>query len=160
MILKEVSTFDFSSIVGQKLSMEAMLIGDKIRGIRTLRGLSQENVADMLNMSLLAYGDIERNKIKKLSLKRLEQVGEVLGVSVLDILSFNNAISNRFTYCQNTQVVNGSHATQMTRYYLNREWEKKLEVLTKEMEILKTENERLTWEVRYWREKWQRESMN
>lgn len=125
-----------------------------------LRGLSQQNVADMLNMSILAYGDIERNKTKKLSLQRLEQVGEVLGISVVDILSFNDTISNIFNQCQSTQVDNGSYAThEVNGLYLNREWEKKLEVLLMKISILKEENERLAWEVRYWREKTQRESM-
>ena len=37
-------------------------IGEKIRKIRTLKGLSQENMATMLEISLVAYGDIERCK--------------------------------------------------------------------------------------------------
>jgi len=33
-----------------------------IRGIRLLKKLSQENMADMLGISRVAYGDIERKK--------------------------------------------------------------------------------------------------
>ncbi len=53
-----------------------MTIGEKIRGIRTLKGLSQENMAEMLGLSLLSYGDIERGK-KDVNMNRLEQIAEL-----------------------------------------------------------------------------------
>jgi transcriptional regulator with XRE-family HTH domain len=37
-----------------------MTIGEKIRGIRDLKKLSIENMAEMLGLSVLAYGEIER----------------------------------------------------------------------------------------------------
>jgi transcriptional regulator with XRE-family HTH domain len=73
-----------------------MKVGDKIRDLRTLKKFSQENMAEMLDMSLGAYGDIERNK-KDISLTRLEQIAKSLGVSVMDILSFGDKISNFLT---------------------------------------------------------------
>ena len=45
-------------------------VGEKIRKIRDLKGLSQENVADLLGLSLPAYADIERRK-KDVTLSRL-----------------------------------------------------------------------------------------
>lgn len=39
-----------------------MKIGDKIRSLRMIKGYSQENMADILGISSIAYGDIERNK--------------------------------------------------------------------------------------------------
>lgn len=56
-------------------------VGDKIRGIRTLKGVSQENLAEMLGLSLPAYADIERGK-KEVTIKRLEQIAEKLGVTL------------------------------------------------------------------------------
>ena len=53
-----------------------MTIGEKIRGIRTLKGLSQENMAEMLGLSLLSYGDIERGK-KDVNMNRLEQIAKL-----------------------------------------------------------------------------------
>ena len=47
-----------------------MHVGEKIRKIRDLKGLSQENVADLLGLSLPAYADIERRK-KDVTLSRL-----------------------------------------------------------------------------------------
>jgi DNA-binding XRE family transcriptional regulator len=65
--------------------IQKMLIGDKIRKFRGLKGLSQENMAEALKMSLLAYGDIERDK-KDISLKRLDQIAKILGISAVGIL--------------------------------------------------------------------------
>lgn len=36
-----------------------MKIGDKIRSLRIIKGYSQENMADILGISSIAYGDIE-----------------------------------------------------------------------------------------------------
>ena len=59
---------------------------EKIRLERLQRGLSQENMADLLNLSTTAYGDIERGKTD-LTLSRLTQIADVLGVSALALLS-------------------------------------------------------------------------
>jgi transcriptional regulator with XRE-family HTH domain len=73
--------------------IQKMIIGDKIRNLRSLKGISQENMADALKMSLPAYGDIERNK-KDVTLSRLDQIAKVLSVTVADILAFNDRVSN------------------------------------------------------------------
>ncbi len=39
--------------------IQKMVIGDKIRNLRSLKALSQENMADALKMFLPTYGDIE-----------------------------------------------------------------------------------------------------
>ncbi len=59
---------------------------ERIRLERLQRGLSQENMADLLNLSTTAYGDIERGKTD-LTLSRLTQIADVLGVSPLALLS-------------------------------------------------------------------------
>ncbi|GAB4031265.1 helix-turn-helix domain-containing protein [Spirosoma jeollabukense] len=61
-------------------------IEEKIRLERLQRGLSQENMADLLNLSTTAYGDIERGKTD-LTLSRLTQIANVLGISPLTLLS-------------------------------------------------------------------------
>ena len=40
-----------------------MEIGTKIRKVREIKGLSQENLADELGMSVTGYGKIERNEV-------------------------------------------------------------------------------------------------
>jgi len=61
-------------------------IEEKIRLHRLQRGLSQENMADLLNLSTTAYGDIERGKTD-LTLSRLNQIAKVLELSPMALLS-------------------------------------------------------------------------
>ena len=130
-----------------------MKIGEKIRGIRIMKGLSQENVAEMLDMSLLAYGDIERGK-KDVAYSRLEQIAEKLEVSVQDILSYGDRVANFFDQCSNTNVVgNGKQRNDIVNNYDNRELQHQIDKLNLENEKLKAEKERAEMEAKYWKEK-------
>ena len=129
-----------------------MKVGDKIRDLRTLKKLSQENMAEMLDMSLGAYGDIERNK-KDISLTRLEQIAKSLGVSVLDILNFGDKISNFFDQCSGNAVgINNGTANN----YEAREIQHKLDKALLEIDKLKAEKEKSDLEAKYWREKFEK----
>ncbi|MCW3074273.1 MAG: helix-turn-helix domain protein [Flaviaesturariibacter sp.] len=77
-----------------------MNIGDKIRKVRELKGLKQEYVAGKLGLSVTAYGNIERND-SSLSFERLEEIAEVLEVTVQDILNIPEQL--------NIQSVNNAH---------------------------------------------------
>ncbi len=136
-----------------------MKVGDKISDLRTLKKFSQENMATMLDMSLGAYGDIERNKKKDLTLARLEQIADVLGVSVLDILSFGETISNFFDQCNNASVATGKKS-KTTNNYDTKELKHELEKaqlreakLQLELKLCQVEKEKAELEVKYWREK-------
>jgi transcriptional regulator with XRE-family HTH domain len=59
-------------------------LGHRIRLLRIEKGLSQENMANDLGISLTAYSRIERGKTN-ISILRLEQIAEALGVSTLKI---------------------------------------------------------------------------
>ena len=59
---------------------------ERIRLQRLQRGLSQENMADLLGLSTTAYGDIERGKTD-LTLSRLAQIAQVLDVSPVALLT-------------------------------------------------------------------------
>ncbi len=69
-----------------------MHVGDKIRKVRELKGYKQEYVADQLNMSVTAYGNLERGDSSP-SYDRLEEIAKVLEVSVVDILSIPDSIN-------------------------------------------------------------------
>ncbi len=60
--------------------------GERIRLRRLQQGYSQENMADLLNLSTTAYGDIERGKTE-LTLTRLGQIATALHCSTLDLLT-------------------------------------------------------------------------
>lgn len=67
------------------------MIGEKIKRIRTIKNLSQEYMADKLGMSVPGYGKIERDETD-LPFSRLEQISQVLGMRVEDIVSFDEKI--------------------------------------------------------------------
>lgn len=129
-----------------------MVIGDKIRNLRSLKGLSQENMADALKMSLLAYGDIERNK-KDVTLSRLDQIAKVLSVTVADILSFSDRVSNFFDQCNNAVGVNNGG---QTIHNDAKEIQHKLDLALLELDKAKVEKEKNEIEIKYWREKAER----
>ncbi len=67
-------------------------IGEKIRKIRELKGLKQENVAQVLGMSLGGYGKIERGE-SSISVDRLQQIAKVLDLADgMDIMKFDEQV--------------------------------------------------------------------
>lgn len=65
-----------------------MKIGHKIRQLRELKGLSQEDMANELKMSLNGYGRIERNEVD-VNVERLEEISKILEVNPEVILTFD-----------------------------------------------------------------------
>ncbi|CAG5006929.1 hypothetical protein DYBT9275_03927 [Dyadobacter sp. CECT 9275] len=58
---------------------------EKIRQARQIKGLSQENMADMLGLSTTAYGDIERGRTE-LTFSRIESIARILDTSLPEML--------------------------------------------------------------------------
>jgi len=128
-------------------------MGEKIRLLRTMKGLSQENMADMVGISRLTYGEIERGKSEPTT-DRLEKIAEVLGISTDDIETFGDKVSNFFDQCNSPQVNAGiKHTNHQTNHYDAREMQHALEKAQLEIEKLKLEKEKAEWEAKYWREK-------
>lgn len=73
------------------------MIGERIRKIRSVKGFSQDYVADLLNISQSAYSDIEKNK-SKIDIKRLQKIADIFEVNIDDIISFdeNQVFNNTF----------------------------------------------------------------
>src|SRR5438309_11177818 len=63
--------------------------GDKIRKIRTLKGLSQEFIALQLCISQKTYSNLENGKLK-ISWDRLQQIATVLNVDDKYIVNFSS----------------------------------------------------------------------
>jgi len=108
-------------------------IEEKIRLQRLQRGFSQENMADLLNLSTTAYGDIERGKTE-LTLSRLNQIAAVLNLSPMALLA-DDAVS--------VQVVQ-----------LNDETERERETLQLTVEKQQLEIDKLRLEADYWKRKY------
>ena len=63
-------------------------VNGKIRQIRELKNYSQEFIAKELNISIRAYSKIE-NGDTQLTIKRLNEISKILGVTPHEILGFN-----------------------------------------------------------------------
>ena len=61
---------------------------EKIRQTRQIKGLSQENMADMLGLSTTAYGDIERGRTE-LTFSRIESIAKILNTSLPEMLGLD-----------------------------------------------------------------------
>ena len=70
-------------------------IGEKIRKIRELKGLKQENIAKELGMSLGGYGKIERGE-SSISIERLQKIGQLSSAIdlIIKFLKFELFITN------------------------------------------------------------------
>ena len=77
---------------------------ERIRLQRLQRGLSQENMADLLGLSTTAYGDIERGKTD-LTISRLSQIAHVLDVSPVALLT-DEAIQAQVVEGQPNEIIN------------------------------------------------------
>lgn len=64
-------------------------IGDRIRKCRANTGLSQDYVANKLNISTSAYSNIETNKTE-LTVSRLIKLAEIFEVSVYEIIDVDH----------------------------------------------------------------------
>ena len=75
-----------------------MSTGNNIKKLRELRNFTQSYMAEKLNLSLSGYSKIERDGTD-ISLKRLEQIAEVLETDINTILSFDE--KNIFNFSHN-----------------------------------------------------------
>jgi transcriptional regulator with XRE-family HTH domain len=80
---------------------------NNIKLIRTLKGLTQAQVAKQLNISETAYNKLENDKTD-LTTDRLQKLADIFGVDVRDIQDFNptNFILNTKNKQQNGVVIN------------------------------------------------------
>lgn len=125
-----------------------MSIGEKIRHLRNLKGLSQENLAKELGITQVAYGDIERNRVD-FTYGRLEKIAELLGTDVIGLLSYGERIANFFDNC------NGSGYNVNNTNYGNdaKELKHQLEKAELQIKLLQAEKEKAEMETLYWKEK-------
>ncbi len=133
-----------------------MHTGEKIRNVRLLRGLSQENVSDVLGISRVAYSDIERGKTE-LTDDRLKQIANALNVSPEDIDAFDSRVNYFFENC-NGASANISNGTVNNHSGENRnedvkEMQFEIEKLKLELKLCRAEKEKAEIEARYWKEK-------
>jgi transcriptional regulator with XRE-family HTH domain len=70
-----------------------MTLGHKMRSLRLLKGLTQENMAEMLKVSLTIYGKYERDEARPPD-TRLQDIAATLGVTKEKLENLENSIQN------------------------------------------------------------------
>jgi len=65
-----------------------MNIGEKIKELRQRKGYTQENMAEMLNMSITNYAYIEQGKVNP-NIPKLEEIAQKLEANLFELLSLN-----------------------------------------------------------------------
>ncbi|MBF0784042.1 XRE family transcriptional regulator [Muribacter muris] len=63
-----------------------MKINEKIRMLREENALSQEQMAEKMNISTNSYGKIERGETK-LTLNKLEQIANIFNLDIVELIS-------------------------------------------------------------------------
>lgn len=94
-----------------------MNIGDKIKLFREKKGLSQAQMAEILNMSIQGYGNIERGDTD-ISFSRLALISKELGVKPEQIVGFGE--QNSFVNSNNN--ILGDHS--VCKVYTEKDYEK------------------------------------
>ncbi len=79
-----------------------MPIHEKIRLIRQAKGWTQDEVAEKLELSLNAYGEIERGN-SDIRLSRLEQIANLFEVDAVDLLGATEINTFHFINSTGTQ---------------------------------------------------------
>ena len=84
-----------------------MKIGDKIKRIRDIKGLKQEDIAALLKITPQAYSKVERNETK-LDTDRLEEIAKIFKMSVDEIQQFDerNLFMNNLQECKDSLTIN------------------------------------------------------
>lgn len=103
-------------------------LGQKIKKLRELKGLTQEDISDKLHITQSNYSKMEIGKLD-IPFSKLEEIASVLNIPVEDIICFNeNLVFN----IKNNKRANGLVINQISQT------EKK--VYEEYIESLKTEN--------------------
>lgn len=85
-----------------------MVINDKIRILREINNLTQDEMAEKMQMSTSGYSKIERGK-SKISMERLEQIANIFNIDVMELLTKGNGSSFSLL----------SESTSQSNYYGN-----------------------------------------
>jgi transcriptional regulator with XRE-family HTH domain len=100
-------------------------IAEKIRKLREIKGYKQETMAKRMGLTTNGYGKIERGE-SSITLDRLEQIAQVLEVSTLDILQFDDNFVYNITTMNNSAtngIVNNYSLSEAERTLLMKQIE-------------------------------------
>ncbi len=96
-----------------------MKIYEKIGFMRQLKGWSQEEMAEQLQMSASGYAKIERGETD-IHISRLEQIANVFQTSLIDLLSFGEKNVIYVSGDNNSQIQNLNFSQEATAFEIKR----------------------------------------
>lgn len=70
------------------LIMESLKIGDKLRTLRDLHGIKQEDIAQRLGISQNTYSKLETGETD-LTISRLEEIAKIYNLKPMDLFNFD-----------------------------------------------------------------------
>ena len=128
-----------------------MEANEKVKRLRLLHNLTQEQMAEKMGMSLDGYTKLERGD-RQLDLPKLERIASIFGITLLELLAIDEnsivCLINENVH-QNGRVMFINKTEQVSQvYYGNSEVENEklkseLEYKNKELELLREQNELL-----------------
>lgn len=116
------------------MELEQLNIGENIKKFRELKNMTREQIADVLGLSVSAYGKIERNETDP-TISRLFQIAQVLQVELSQILNFD--VSQIFNISNNHLVQSNIGPKAEHMHFHGDEYREKY------IKMLEAENERL-----------------
>lgn len=114
-----------------------MRVGRKIKQLRELRNFTQSYMADQLGISINGYGKIERDETE-ITVKRVEQIAEVLDTNLNTILSFD---SNQVFNLYNNKTATSNGIVQNQQIIADQSLDDFFVALKSDIDILKKEFE-------------------
>jgi transcriptional regulator with XRE-family HTH domain len=97
-----------------------MQIGSKLKRLREMKNLKQEEIAKKLNISKQAYSKIEREETK-LDIQRIMDLSEIFEVSPEDLLKIEGVSLNHAKECDSPNQFTGAMSTVNNHYYYGNE---------------------------------------
>jgi len=82
-----------------------MELGEKIRQLRTQKKLTQDDMAEALNISQRAYSKIENDEVQ-IKIDRLHEIAKIMNIEVSSLLNkdqhqvFNSVLNSQIGYSQ------------------------------------------------------------
>lgn len=114
-----------------------MTLGDKLKKARIGKNLTQEYLAEVLNVSQKTYSNFENDKSKP-AFAQVEDIAKILDVSVLDFLSGDNITVNQN---DNEIAIAQNYATINTSEKLIEQYEERIAELKEQVNYWKSKSE-------------------
>jgi transcriptional regulator with XRE-family HTH domain len=110
-----------------------MKVGSKIRDLRERKKMSQENMADILKMSVNGYGKIERDEVS-INLERLDAIAKALDTAPEELIKSDSFVFNVYGQ-QNCGYLHGNQYNFPEK--LQQLYDDKIKLLEEKVEYLK-----------------------